>query len=653
MKVEDIINAGKFGTAKEVVTKFGNKLVRTSESTPKLSEMYKASKEEMKTLGFSYSKNSNGDWVCNIWSDIPKEVKECRKESLLNSTKSTTDFKAIVPSDLTLYPFQNAGVEYMLNRKNILLADEMGLGKTVQAIAYINQHNLSNIIIVCPKSLVLNWRNELNEWLINKNLTITIANGSIDKDANITIINYELLKKWEDVVIKDREYDLIICDEAHNIKNEKTQKSKYVKSIKTKRNIRITGTPICNRPKELFNIVTDLDDRFGNWWNFAKRYCNATKTKYGWDFSGSSNLDELQTILRETVMLRRLKADVLKDLPSKNRQIVELKSNHTSIKAEQKYLSNVEKTKEDLILKVQLSKLSDNKEEYTNAVNNLKSFNKAQFTEIAKLRHETALAKVDDIVELISEQLEEDENKKVIVACHHQDVILQYIEKFEKYNPVSITGSTKTEDRQINVEKFQNDVNCRVFIASIQAAGVGITLTSSDWVVFAELDFVPANMMQMEDRAHRIGQENNVLIQHIVLENSIDSKLVKTLILKQEIIEKALDRKIEVNNESQEEQNEVEIIENGLDSSIVYKTTYTEIEKLSKEKEYTEIEKIELLKNLRKIASNDYDNATEKNNIGFNKFDSRIGHELSCYNMLSNKQAVIVEKLVKKYRKQL
>lgn len=647
MKIEDIIKAGKFSEPKEVNTKFGTKLVRTSVPTNNLSELYKKYKDEMKSLGFSYSKNNYSKWVCNLWSDLSSKDKEGRIKSVEQSTKSTTDFKALVPDNLVLYPFQHAGVEYMLNRKNILLADDMGLGKTVQAIAYINQHDLKKIIIVCPKSLVLNWKIEMLKWLVNKQLGISIANGVVDSNANIIICNYEQLKKWESEIITNKTYDLCIMDEAHNIKNKKTQKSIYAKSIKADRNIRITGTPICNRPIELFNIVCDLDSRFSNFYSFANRYCDAKQTKYGMDYSGSSNLEELQIKLRESIMVRRLKSDVLKELPNKTRQIITIKSSDSNVKNEQKYINKITKAKDELILKVQLAKISECKEDYNKAVANLKEFNKAYFTEIAKLRHETALAKVEDVVSTISEQLEEDSNKKVIIACHHQDVIEKYLDQLKQYNPVSIVGSSKTEDRQQNVEKFQNDTTCRVFVASILAAGVGITLTASDWVVFAELDWVPANMMQMEDRAHRIGQKQSVLIQHIVLEDSIDAKLAKTLIAKQEIIEKALDTKIE--NIEVETTEDIQIEEKG----VIEKTTIEEIESKVATKEYTDNEITDLLNKLRIISNNDLDNATEKNNIGFNKFDSIIGNSLANQITLSQKQTVIAEKLVKKYHKQI
>jgi SWI/SNF-related matrix-associated actin-dependent regulator 1 of chromatin subfamily A len=178
-------------------------------------------------------------------------------------------------------------------------------------------------------------------------------------------------------------------------------------------------------------------------------------------------------------------------------------------------------------------------EEYRNAVNNLKARTAASIGEIARLRHKTALAKVPALAEHCKSMLEETD--KIVIFAHHKDVIDEIKQSLSEYLPVSITGDISINERQESVDKFQSDDNCRVFIGSITAAGVGITLTAASTVIFAELDWVPGNLSQAEDRCHRIGQQDSVLVQHVMFENSIDAYLAQKIVSKQEIIEQAVD----------------------------------------------------------------------------------------------------------------
>ena len=646
-----IIEAGRWSTPKEVMTKAGKKLVQSSPTTQQLSVLYKKHKEDMKAVGFSYSKDREGNWSCNLWSDLSENRQEEIKANIEASRASNAMIDIPVPDGLALYPFQKAGVSYMANKKGILLADEMGLGKTLQVIGFINMKGIKRTIIVAPKSLLLNWKRELEKWLTDKTLTIGIVNGEFPQ-TDIVIINYDGLRKFKEE-IKTSSFELSVLDEAHFIKNSKTQRSILAKSIKAEYKIRITGTPIVNRPIELFNIVEDLSSEFSNFWGFAKRYCGAHQTKYGWDMSGATNLKELQERLRASIMVRRLKSEVLTEMPAKVRQVVELKTEGAikkQIEKELAFFKKTEEEKEELAMMVQMAKLSDNKEDYNEAVKNLRQHNEVGFTEISRLRHETAVKKIPMVVGHVKDTLEDDNEKKVIVACHHKDVLDGLVEGLAKYNPVFIDGSVSSQGRQDAVDRFQNDESCRVFVGSIQAAGTGITLTRADWVVFAELDWVPGNMSQMEDRAHRIGQDNQVLIQHLVLDGSIDARLAKTIVEKQIIIDKAL-------NDTYDGE-DLTLTTETIEKSIMVEFSFERIEKevTKKAKEngvaYTNEQKDELLEKIKYLAGMDGDMATTRNGMGFNKMDTHIGHALANQISLSDKQAFIAEKLVKKYRRQ-
>jgi SNF2 family DNA or RNA helicase len=251
---------------------------------------------------------------------------------------------------------------------------------------------------------------------------------------------------------------------------------------------------------------------------------------------------------------------------------------------------------------------------------------------MARIRHETALAKVPHAIKFIEESLES--SSKIVVFAHHKDVISQLKDAFP--GCVSITGDTKMEDRQAAVDRFQNDDKCRVFFGNIKAAGVGLTLTAAAHVIFVELDWVPGNMSQAEDRCHRIGQKGSVLVQHIVLSDSMDATIAKRLIQKQEIIDKALDSEVEK------------------DQSVIPVKDFTETSRKKIVEESIDISDEECEKALAgiKLLSSFCDGANSIDGMGFSKIDARIGHSLASFNSLTKKQAVIARKLCIKYRKQ-
>ena len=642
MDANDIEKLANWSAPKEVQTKFGAKLVRKAAVTPEFSAAWKTNKEGLKAAGASFSKDQFGNWELFWWQEIPDELKKARAEAIEASRATKADIDLPHPEGLDYRPFQKAGIRYALDRDGVLIADEMGLGKTIQAIGIINADpTIKSGIIVCPKSLKLNWARELEKWL-TRPLTVGIANGNLP-ETDLIIINYEGLVKFQKE-ISSKHFDISIVDECHFIKNSKALRSKAVKAINSRRKVRMTGTPIVNRPSELYNIIEDLGGNWGSFMTYAKRYCNAHQNRYGWDFTGSSNLDELQKRLRETVMVRRLKSEVLTELPRKIRQIIEVTADDSiqkrAVEAEKAYEEQSQEKLADLRAAVELSK-AESEEAYKAAVNRLRDAMQVDFTEMAKLRHETALAKVPSVIDHVKNALEDNDNK-IIIAAHHHDVIDELMTGLAEFNPVKLTGESKEADRQAAVDRFQNDPDCRVFIGSITAAGVGITLTASSHVIFAELDWVPGNITQMEDRAHRIGQTDTVLVQHIVLADSLDARMAKTIVEKQEVIDSALDDHHPARDE------------------IVYQpkvqaaTASESVEKIEKEAENLTEEQIsDIHAKLRYLAALDHDYAANRNGMGFNKIDSTIGHSLAERSFLTPKQAALGMKLIQKYRKQL
>jgi len=465
-----------------------------------------------------------------------------RAVSLRASHAADSKIEVPVPEGLGYLPYQRAGVAYALGRPSTLIADEMGLGKTVEAIAVINADSAAqSVLVVCPASLKLNWQRECERWLV-RDLAVGVAAKAYPDDADVVIINYDLLGKWEKKL--RRAWDVLIVDECHYVKNKEAQRSKRLYALEAARKLFLTGTPILNRPAELFPIVSHLaPEVFPKFWDFAQRYCAPIQTNFGWDVTGASNLVELHEVLRGTIMVRRTKADVLKDLPPKRRQVIEIGSDAVSkLIAAERDAWERHRTRLGELRASARRVAGDNAppdalgDPETRAA--LRRDVAEAFGELSKLRHATALAKVPLVLEHLEAALQE--SPKIVVFAHHRDVVERLAEPFGD-RAVTLTGGDTAERRQAAVDRFQTDPSCALFIGSITAAGFGLTLTAASHVVFAELDWVPANMTQAEDRTHRIGQKDSVLVQHLVLEDSLDASMVRTLLKKQEVIDAAVD----------------------------------------------------------------------------------------------------------------
>ena len=622
-----------------------------------------------------------------------KEIRkgeEDEKVKLEMSRSTGADMIIPAPNGLEYYSFQKAGIQYTLKIPNTLIADEMGLGKTIQAIGVINCEKPKKVLIICPASLKLNWKKELEKWLVDE-YSIAIANGEEDFEKNITIINYDRLRKYmkqylslvtktelmvenkktqifvcdvcggqfrfanlafnhidkkhedeiKDILMKTK-YDILILDESHYIKNFKAQRTQAVVRIakRAKRRMFLTGTPILNRPIELFTPLCILDSELikGGWVKYVTRYCGGKRGHFGWDVSGASNLDELNTKLRTSVMVRRLKKDVLSELPSKIRSIIPIEAKDKDIK---------EALKEEaihrdkwLMVKAQLEKASvnseENKEEFEQQVTGLKRNIALEFAEISRIRHQTALAKLPEAIDFIKNVLEIQD--KIIVYTHHKDVLDGIYQEFKDVSVV-LTGDVSLDDRDKAVESFQNDDKVKLFLGTIQAAGLGITLTASSIVIFVELEWTPSEMSQAEDRAHRIGQKNIVNIYHLIIDGSIDSELSNVLIEKQKVIDAALDEIVAI------EMADLSDIEGP-----AQKEASKALEKLA---EKLSDEDGECVHNLLAWLSSRCDGAMAEDGMGFNKIDSKLGKSLAAAPRLSKKQVALGYVILIKYRRQI
>lgn len=453
----------------------------------------------------------------------------------------------------TLRPFQEIGVAEIESRNcNILLADDMGLGKTIQALAYLQLHpELRPAIIVCTASLKLNWKIEAQKWLSEAKcqiITGTKLYSLQDSQNNIFIINYDILGDWVEYLSKTNP-KILICDEVHRIKNNTAQRTKAVKTLSKRisKLLFLSGTPIENRPIEIYNSWKILDpNSCPNYFEFGKRYCNARHNGYGWDFNGASNTAELHSRLKESIMIRRLKKDVLTELPDKVYSTLpfEIENKKEYEFAENDFINFIRnKTEESIkekyknidrdLFSINQSKL----DELKNAAAN-KAMSAEILSQIEVLKQVAVKGKLNSIIyNWIPDFLESDE--KLVIFAHHKFVIEKLHEAFPKVS-VKIDGSTSIEDRQKNIESFQNNKNCKICIIS-EAGGEGITLTAASHILFMEYPWTPGRLDQIISRLHRIGQKNSVNIYFSIASDTIEEKIISLVKEKQIIVNSILD----------------------------------------------------------------------------------------------------------------
>ncbi|NXX91072.1 ZRAB3 endonuclease, partial [Centropus bengalensis] len=423
-----------------------------------------------------------------------------------------------------LLPFQEKGIVFALQRSGrCMIADEMGLGKTIQAIAISYYYkNEWPLLIVVPSSLRYPWVEEMEKWIPELSPDdISIIQNKTDtgriSSSKVTILGYGLLTSDAQALVDAlyrQNFKVVVVDESHYMKSRNATRSKILLPIvqKALRAILLTGTPALGRPEELFMQIEALfPGRFGTWNQYAKKYCNARVRFFGrsrhWDCRGASNLEELHELLSE-IMIRRLKNDVLTQLPPKVRQRIPFDLPQAAAKNLSTTFAEWEKLMRNLN--------SDTTESDFSQVMSL----------ITRMYKETAIAKAGAVKDYIKMMLENDK-LKFLVFAHHLSMLQACTEAVieNKVRYIRIDGSVPSAERVHLVNQFQKDPDTRVAILSIQAAGQGLTFTAATHVVFAELYWDPGHIKQAEDRAHRIGQSSSVNIHFLIAKGTMDTLL--------------------------------------------------------------------------------------------------------------------------------
>ena len=442
---------------------------------------------------------------------------EVREEALLRAERLARG----------LFSHQVEGVAFLLARRRAILADDMGLGKTRQSIvALVEAAPEGPWLVVCPASVKQNWAREIE--LAQPGAAVHVVGSSqppLEGHTGWTIVNYDVLSKHQQA-LDDAPWQGLIFDEAHFLKNHLSKRSKLARGLVDGHPDAIvhclTGTPLTNRPRDLFPLLQLVGHPMGrSFMSFAKRYCDAKHNGFGWVTDGASNLKDLRVELHG-VMLRRTKDEVL-DLPPKVRSWLSVEVPETTARQETRRVL-------DLLLQAG-----------GGAASNAAGRRRAPQGERARLlatltraRLKIAKAKVPSTIEFVQGAL--DQGEKVIVFTSFDEPAKQLATHFGK-QAVLLTGATRQDRRQKLVDRFQNDPDVRVFVANLIAGGVGINLTEARQVVFNDLDWVPANHWQAEDRAYRIGQTRTVNVSYMVAAGTVDEFVRNALAFKASLVE--------------------------------------------------------------------------------------------------------------------
>jgi SWI/SNF-related matrix-associated actin-dependent regulator 1 of chromatin subfamily A len=506
--------------------------------------------------------------VLEIADQLKLEVPEVLRERVAAGTEESR--AAVARAEATcsngkrLFGFQTDGAKFLALHNKAFLADDMGLGKTVQAIVALPDGE--RVIVICPAAVKYNWRDEIQMWRPSYRVTIcsgkeetvakAIAEGKTTKavpfrlpePGEIIIVNYDILPtyltptkdsgrlsktKKKPIFVADltpeQERALsettVIADEAHLVKNYKTARSKKVDQLARicKRVWFLSGTPLMNRPEDLFGVLcSGFMNVFGSWDNFLRLF-NGYKNGFGGYEFGMPKPEVPERMQR--IMLRRLKSEVMKDLPPKIYQDIEVDIDGALTKKINELLGKIIDTKQT--------------KDIEELVENLDIEQLPSFGEFSKIRAMLAESRIPAMLELV-ESYEESGTPLVVFSAHVKPI--KALKNREGWR--IITDDVGAEDRRNYVREFQ-DGKLKGIGITIKTGGLGITLTRATNALFVDLDWTPAMNLQAEDRLVRIGATgSHVLIMRMRSNHPLDRHIQKLLAFKIALAYRALEASI-------------------------------------------------------------------------------------------------------------
>lgn len=419
-----------------------------------------------------------------------------------------------------LFPYQTEGVAYTVGAfrdGGVMIADEMGLGKTMQALAVAHHLELFPMVVVCPAVMRWVWVGEVERALRRSVQVLTGLSASAPLPADVYVVNYDVLHAWLGVLVDEIDPALVVFDESHYVKNRKARRSKAAVMLAETvlkaggRTLALTGTPALNHPQELWPQLRVIGraKQFGAWKPWQDKP------------------EELNEALRGLCYVRRRKVEVLKELP-------ELRWSTVRVPGSTDGMRRYEQAEKDFI-----RFLLDEFGPVEGRERALRARSAELLVKFGVLRRLAAEAKLGQVREFVSDLLAAGE--KVVVFGWHREVLAGLVEMFSDVGAVLVDGAVDPGVRAEYVDRFQSEPGCRVFVGSIRAVGVGVTLTAASNVVFAEQGWTPADMDQAVARCHRIGQRSGVVGWLLLTQNTIDERIARIIESKRLMVGKVTD----------------------------------------------------------------------------------------------------------------
>jgi len=412
-----------------------------------------------------------------------------------------------------LAPYQWAGVRYALEARRAFLADEQGLGKTVEALATLETDRAFPAIVVCPASLKLTWEREARRWLPHRGVAVVEGRVAVPPAADVTILNYEIVAAHREALSRRRPRALVV-DESHLVKNPQAKRTQAVRRLAEAvapdgLRLALTGTPVLNHAEELVSqlrVLGRLED-FGSGARFKR------------EFRGRLSEERLHWHLRRRCFVRRLKSEVLPQLPAKRQVVVPvaLDNDRDYRLAEDDVIAWLHEQPLDLsVLEARVSAA-------------LRAERLAQLTALQRLaargKLHAALAWIHDFLA---------SGEPLVVFARHVEVQEAVLERFPA--ALHILGRDAAAARDAAVRAFQDPDGPQLLVGATRVAGQGLTLTRASNVVFLELEWTPAMHDQAEDRCHRIGQRDAVTAWYLLAAGTIDETMARLIQRKRSIV---------------------------------------------------------------------------------------------------------------------
>ncbi len=433
-----------------------------------------------------------------------------------------------------LRPYQKTGVAFLMHTGNALLCDDLGLGKSVQAIiAAESTPRTKAILVVCPNSLKLQWRDEIRKWSgRDVDLPVTVIEAKKRWQQTIEyadtggwiIVNYQLFR-MDPWFVNAYLWDWVILDEAHAIKNRKTKTFLAAKKLNFRRIALLTGTPMGNHPGEIWSLLNLVRPKeYPSYWRFFEMYVDYAEDFFGHrEITGAKNVHLLRRDLA-TRMLQRKKEEVAKDLPEKTNQTIYVEMPTVQ---ERMYLQMLH----------EMIALLESGEELT------AFFVIAQLTRLRQIVATTATIDKPDFSGKLdaAEEIIENTDQKIVVFCVYRATVTSLCDRLDRtgIKNVRILGGMTIENRE-EAKKSLNNGDARVLVCTIRSGGVGLNLQGASIGIFISKEWNPMEQRQAEGRLDRIGQTRNVHIISLLCAGTIDERVEGLLAKKQKMTDDVL-----------------------------------------------------------------------------------------------------------------